>query len=300
MADGNPLDKQQMRGAFNRAAAHYDKAARLQREVAAQLLERLEVIRVQPQTILDIGCGTGYLCEALARRYRSARVFGLDIAEAMVRQARLARAGIAARVQTTLGIAAARDFLCGDAEALPLADASVDMVLSNLTLQWCDARRVFAEVLRVLRPGGVLMFSTFGPDTLKELRAAWRAVDGDVHVHDFIDMHDIGDWMLADGFADPVLDVERLRLTYRDVTMLLRELKQLGAHNVASSRNRALTGRERFERFRAAYPVDGPDGRILATYEVVFGHAWAPPAARLAQSPGVATVPLSGLRKSHG
>jgi len=178
MADGNPLDKRQMRGAFNRAAAHYDGAARLQREVAAQLLERLEVIRVQPQTILDIGCGTGYLCEALARRYRNARIFGVDIAEAMVRQAGLARAGILARAQTTLGIAAPRDFLCGDAEALPLADASVDMVLSNLTLQWCDARRVFAEVLRVRRPGGVLMFSTFGPDTLKELRAAWTSATG--------------------------------------------------------------------------------------------------------------------------
>lgn len=299
MADARAIDKRQMRSAFNRAALHYDGAARLQRDIAAQLLERLEIIRVQPQSILDIGCGTGYLGAALARRYRAARVLGVDIAEAMARQAQVASGGITRRMQAALGLRAPCRFLCGDAEALPLASASVDMVLSNLTLQWCDARRVFAEVLRVLRPGGLFMFSTFGPDTLQELRAAWQAVDGDVHVHPFADMHDIGDWMLADGFADPVLDVERLRLDYRDVSALLRELKQLGAHNVATSRRRALTGRERFERFRAAYPVDA-DGGVAATYEVVFGHAWAPAAARLAQSPGMAAVPLSQVRRPHG
>ena len=300
MADGADIDKRQMRGAFNRAATHYDQVARLQREVAAQLLERLDIIRVEPRVILDIGCGTGYLSAAVARRYRGARVLGVDIAEAMAQRANATTKGLAPRAQTALGLRGPRHFVCADAEALPLMPASVDMAVSNLTLQWCDARRVFAEVLRVLKPGGLFMFATLGPDTLKELRGAWQAVDGDVHVHQFVDMHDIGDWMLADGFTDPVLDIERLRLGYADVTALLRELKQLGAHNVATSRRRALTGRERFERFRAAYPNDGPDGAISATYEVVFGHGWAPAAVRLAQSSGLAAVPLSEVKRLHG
>ena len=300
MVDGAAIDRQQMRSAFNRAARHYDAAARLQREVSAQLLERLEMIRVQPQTILDMGCGTGCLSTSVAAHYRGARVLGIDIAESMARQARAASGGLPLRLRSMLGLRAPCYFLCGDAEALPLSPASFDMVLSNLTLQWCDARRVFAEALRVLKPGGLFMFSTFGPDTLKELRAAWQAVDGDVHVHPFIDMHDIGDWMLADGFADPVLDVERVRLDYRDVTALLRELKQLGAHNVAAARRRALTGRERFERFRAAYPMDDPAGNVSATYEVVFGHAWAPATARLSPSSGSTAVPLSQLRRRRG
>lgn len=300
MANGIGIDRRQMRGAFNRAAAHYDSAARLQREVSAQLLERLEMIRVQPKAILDIGCGTGYLTDSVARHYRDARILGIDIAEAMAMHAHRANKGFVTRLRSALGRRAPCRFLCADAEALPLATASMDMVLSNLTLQWCDARKVFSEVLRVLKPGGLFMFSTFGPDTLKELREAWQAVDGEVHVHPFADMHDIGDWMLADGFADPVLDVERLLLGYRDVTALLRELKQLGAHNVAVSRRRALTGRERFERFRAAYPTNDAQGNISATYEVVFGHAWAPAAVRLSQSPGAAGVPLNQVRRRHG
>jgi len=294
------IDKRQMRGAFDRAAPRYDGAARLQRDIAGQLIERLDVIRLQPRRILDIGCGTGYLSSIVAGRYRGAHVIGIDLAEAMAHHAATARNALAQRLRAVAGLRARCDFLCSDAEALPLASESVDMVVSNLTLQWCDVRAVFAEVVRVLKPGGLFMFSTFGPDTLKELRAAWHSVDGDVHVHPFVDMHDIGDWMLADGFADPVLDVERVRLGYRDVMGLLKELKQLGAHNVATSRRRALTGRERFERFRAAYPVDRPDGSVVATYEVVFGHAWAPHPAQLTPSRNATAVPLSELGKRRG
>jgi malonyl-CoA O-methyltransferase len=155
---------------------------------------------------------------------------------------------------------------------------------------------VFAEVLRVLKPGGLWVYATFGPDTLKELRAAWQAVDARVHVHEFIDMHDLGDVLLGSGFADPVLDVERLVLTYPDVRALLRDLKQLGAHNADRSRARGLTGKRHFRQFEAAYQAFLRDGQVPATYEVVFGHAWAPQLPRLGAG-AVAGIPVAALRR---
>ncbi len=268
------LDKARARAAFERAAATYDQAAVLQRAVAERLLERLELIRLQPARVLDVGCGTGYCTRALARRYRHAEIIGLDIALNMVRRARTALPW------WRRWASGAWRFACADAEALPLAAQSLDMIVSNLTLQWCDVARVFAEFRRVLRPGGVLFFTSFGPDTLKELRAAWRAVDARMHVHAFLDMHDVGDAMVRAGLADPVLDVEHLTLTYGDVTEVMRELKRVGAHNATHGRARGLTGRRQFARLRASYPPQAADGRVPATYEVVYGHAWAPsPAA---------------------
>jgi len=264
------LDKAQVRATFERAAQSYDAVAVLQREVADRMIERLELVKFRPETILDAGCGTGYGARALARRYPHARIVGLDIAAAMAARAR-EKSGwwnrLARRRQR---------FVCGDAERLPLADGSVDMVVSNLTLQWCRPEQTFAEFRRVLRPGGLLMFTTFGPDTLKELRAAWGAADASVHVHAFLDMHDLGDMLVRALLADPVMDVERLTLTYKDALEVLRDLKQLGAHNVAQARARGLTGKERFARFKVAYEALAIDGRIPATYEVVYGHAWAP------------------------
>lgn len=260
------FDKRQLRAAFGRAAETYDQAARLQRDIADELLNRLDIIRVAPRLILDLGCGTGYSGRLLARRYRGARLIGLDIAR-----------GMAQRADRKSGLFSRQRFVCGDAETLPLATASVDMVVSNLMLQWCDPRAVFSEVGRVLKPGGLWMFSTFGPDTLKELRAAWQAVDEAVHVHGFVDMHDLGDQLVTLGFADPVLDIERLTLDYPDVMTVLRDLKHLGAHNVAPQRARGLTGKQHFARFVAAYESLAPGGvAIPATYEVVYGQAWAP------------------------
>ena len=261
------LDKRRLRASFAHAADTYDTAAVLQREIADRLLARLDVVRLRPRVILDIGCGTGYeLCQ-LAKRYRGARLLGLDIAEAMTRRARR-RAGWWRRF---MGHSV---FTCGDAECLPLATASVDMVVSNLALQWCDPQRVFTEARRVLRPGGLFMFSTFGPDTLQELRQAWRAADDAAHVHAFIDMHDLGDMLMHAGFADPVMDMESFILTYEDVLGVMRDIKHLGAHNAATSRARGLTGKARFNRFRVAYEAMARDGKIPATYEAVYGHAW--------------------------
>ncbi|MBI5612597.1 MAG: malonyl-ACP O-methyltransferase BioC [Gammaproteobacteria bacterium] len=275
------LDRGQMRRAFERAAPAYERAAWLQREIGARLLARLDVIKLVPTRVLDLGCGSGYCTRALRKRYRQTEVIGLDIAPAMLRAARR-RDGWWRRNR----------WLGGDAERLPFAAASFDMVISNLSLQWCDPERVFPEVARVLRPGGLFMFTSFGPDTLRELRHAWAAVDGAPHVHGFIDMHDLGDALMRARLAEPVMDVDRLTLTYKDVMSLLRELKDIGAHNVAHDRPRALTGKDRFARFRAAYEAKARDGRIPATYEVVYGQAWGPPAA----SAGVA-VPLTQLRR---
>ncbi len=185
--DRDWLDKSLARRAFERAAATYDAAAALQNEVGSRLVERLDFIRMQPRRILDLGAGTGVFTRVLGRRYRRADVTALDIAPAMLQQAR-ARGGWWRRAPRCV---------CGDAEALPFADASFDFIFSNLMLQWCvDLPAALRELRRVLAPGGLLMFTTLGPDTLGELRASWSAVDGYTHVNPFIDMHDVGDALL--------------------------------------------------------------------------------------------------------
>lgn len=283
------LDKSQLRASFERAAETYDEVAVLQRTIADHLLERLDVVKLKPSVILDAGCGTGYVTRALARRYPRAQRLALDIAESMVRHARDGFGWRRLLQRQSLHV-------CGDAETLALAGASVDMIVSNLALQWCDAQTVFAEFRRVLRPGGLAIFTTFGPDTLRELRAAWQAVDDRPHVHGFLDMHDIGDLLVRSGFAEPVMDVERLTLTYADVSGVLSDLKRLGAHNTAHGRARGLTGKRRFARFRTAYEAMAQDGRIPATYEAVYGLAWAPESVR-ATTDGTVSVPVAQLRR---
>ncbi len=267
------VDKQHMRSAFQRAAGGYDASAVLQREIADRLLERLALIKLAPTRILDAGCGTGYCTRALSQRYPRAQVLGIDIAEGMT-----ARAHTDHGPRSTLGRWRRRDrYVCGDAESLPLASASIDMVFSNLAVQWCNPQLVFAEFLRVLRPGGLLMFTSFGPDTLRELRRAWATVDADPHVHGFVDMHDLGDALMRTQFAEPVMDMEHITLTYTDVVSVMRDLKAIGAHNVARGRRAGLLGKQHYARFVAAYESERrTDGRIPATYEVVYGHAWAP------------------------
>ncbi len=283
------LDKRAVRASFNRAAAGYDAAATLQREVGERLLERLDWIKFQPQTVLELGCGTGHCTRALERRYRKARFIALDLAEAMLRRA---RRGGGWRHKTR--------YLCGDAERLPVADASVDLLFSNLTLQWCnDLVATFREFQRVLRPGGVVMFSTFGPDTLGELRAAWAQVDGRSHVNRFLDLHDVGDAMLGAGLGEPVMDVDRLCVEYEQVRDLMRDLKALGAHNVTADRPQGLTGRQRLAAVVQAYEPLRRGGRLPASYEVVYGHAWGREggAAAHATAPGEVTVSLDHLRR---
>lgn len=267
------LDRRQLRRAFARAAAGYDAAAVLQREVRGRLLERFDVIKLQPQTILDAGCGTGHGTAALRRQWPGARIIGLDIARPMLEQARRNQP------RRWWPGGGRTHWVAADANRLPLPDESVDFIFSSLMLQWCDdLDAALGELRRVLRPNGLLLFSSFGPDTLRELRAAWAEVDAAPHVNRFIDMHDVGDALLRAGFDQPVMDVEHFTLTYARAVELMRDLKRIGAHNVAAGRARGLTGPRRLaavERAYAAFRM--ADGRLPATYEVVYGTAWAHP-----------------------
>jgi malonyl-CoA O-methyltransferase len=260
------IDRAAVRRSFDRAARGYDEAAVLQAEVRARLLERLDYVNLEPEVILDVGCGTGHSSRALKDRFPGARIIALDLAEGMLAET--------ARRQSWR-----RRFarVCGDVTRLPLADASIDLAFSNLTLQWCpDPDVAFAELRRVLRPRGLLNFTTFGPDTLIELREAWAQADGHTHVSRFADMHELGDGLVRTGLAEPVMDVERFTLTYPDVLGLMRDLKAIGAHNAAAQRPRGLTGRGRLRAMEAAYETTRRDGVLPATYEVVFGQAWGP------------------------
>jgi malonyl-CoA O-methyltransferase len=287
-----PIDKGFARRSFEQAAPRYDEVAVLQREMADRMLERLEYMRLDPHLVLDLGAGTGYAIEGLQKRFPEARVLALDFALAMLRQVR----GRGFPFSSASPV-------CADVEALPFADAAVDVIFSNATFQWCnDLEGTFAECLRVLRPGGLLMFTTFGPDTLWELRDAWARADGHSHVSLFVDMHDIGDALMRVRFADPVVDVERLTVTYEGVRDLMRDLKVLGAHNATGERSRGLTGRGRLAAMEQAYEVHRRDGRLPASYEVVHGHAWAPEQLlpeQLLVEDGVA-IPLSAIRRGMG
>jgi malonyl-CoA O-methyltransferase len=265
------VDKRLLRRSFERAAATYDQAAVLQREVAQRMFKRLDYVRLAPRRILDAGAGTGFGTRLLARRYPRAELVALDLAWAMLHTARAARPWWMRLPKVGTRV----DYVCGDLERLPLAPSSVDLVWSNLTLQWCNAPQgVFREVYRVLAPGGLFMFSTFGPDTLKELRQAFAGIDGYTHVNRFLDMHDLGDMLVYAGFAGPVMDMEIVTRSAEDLRELLMELKALGAHNVTVGRNHGLMGRKRWQAMVAAYEALRRDGRLPATFEVVYGHAW--------------------------
>ena len=274
MSDALAVDKRLVRRSFEQAAATYDAAAVLQNEVCRRMLARLDYIKLEPATILDAGSGTGNAVAGLLARYSRARVIALDLALAMARRAGARRPwwrGLFERSGPRLAA------VCGDIEQLPLASACAGMVWSNLVIQWSnEPQRAFAEMHRVLAPGGLLLFSSFGPDTLKELRAAFQSVDRHTHVHRFTDMHDVGDMLVACGFADPVMDMEVVMLTYADVRELMRDLKAIGAHNVTRGRPATLSGKPLLAKVAQNYEAERRDGRLPATFEVIYGHAWKP------------------------
>ena len=267
------LDKRHVRRSFDRAAVAYRSAAVLQHEVCGRMLERLAYIKVEPKAILDAGSGTGNAHEELMKRYPHVPIVALDLALGMLLEGRRRRRWW----QALPGLRPELYPVCADVEQLPLADESVGLVWSNLTLQWVnDLPRVFRDLHRVLAPGGLLMFSTFGPDTLKELREAYRGTDRHTHVNRFVDMHDIGDMLVSARYGDPVMDMEQFTMTYPDVRALMRDLKMIGAHNMTRGRAAGLSGKSALETVKRNYELLRRDGRLPATFEVVYGHAWKP------------------------
>lgn len=274
MSSEQVLDKKQLRAAFERAASSYDQAAVLQREISNRMLSRLEYIKYRPEVILDAGSGTGYGSQQLARRYPSSQLIAVDIACAMLQQARPNTAWW----QRILSLQQQHShYVCADIEQFPIKNDSVGLIWSNLALQWCnDLNRTFAEMHRILRADGLLMFSTFGPDTLKELRQSFAKSDSHQHVNRFADMHDIGDLLVNNRFSTPVMDMEYITLTYDDVIGVMRDLKAIGAHNVIQGRQEGLMGKKHWQQAIDAYETLRHDGKLPATFEVVYGHAWKP------------------------
>ena len=262
-------DKRLVRRAFDRAAQSYDSAAVLQREVGERMLSRLDYVKISPETILDAGSGTGKGRRDLGRIYPDAAIVELDLSLAMLLKAR------PEVPWWKKPFSGAAPQICGDIESLPLKSSSVDMVWSNLALQWCnDLNAALSEIGRIMKPQGLFMFSTFGPDTLKELRRAFA--DSHAHVNRFVDMHDIGDALLHSGFATPVMDMECITLTYEDVRGVMQDLKAIGAHNALQGRPRGLFGKSAWSRLIENYESMRREGRLPATFEVVYGHAWKP------------------------
>ena len=277
------LDPRVVRRAFDAASSTYEAAAGVQAEIRSRLLERLDLVRLQPSVVLDLGAGPGRGARALKDRYPRAEIIALDFSERMLERA--------ARQQRLL-----RRFrrVAADVHRLPLKDASVDLAFSNLMLEWSAyPDTALREIRRVLAPNGLFTFTTLGPDTLKELRAAWRRIDAYAHVHRFIDMHDIGDALMRAQFAEPVMDVERLTVTYADLSALRRELKQTGSRNLAEGRRTGLVGGR-----AGAEILSGlmQEGVLPVSVEVVYGHAWAGELRSRGGMRGEALVSIQALR----
>ncbi len=259
------LDKKAIRQNFNKSSKSYDSASVLQQEVAKRLVERLDYIKHQPKYALDMGSGTGIISKDLLARYPKAYVIALDLAINMAQKS-----------QKVGGWFRKPKVICADAELLPLKSECIDLVVSNLMLNWCnDLTKTLLGFHGVLAPNGLLLFSTFGPDTLKELQQSWQAVDNNPHINNFIDMHDIGDALLQAGFINPVTDMEMMTVTYSNVSQIMQDLKKMGLTNVQMERSKGLMGKKKFNKFLQAYDqFKTPDGLFPATWEVIYGHAW--------------------------
>jgi malonyl-CoA O-methyltransferase len=278
------LDKARVRQHFDRAASTYSTHAVIQNEIAQRFLERFDFIKMKPEKILDIGCGTGALTKLIMKKFSGASITALDLSKPMLQE-----------LQSSLGfwqrLRKKVHFVQADAESLPFDQNVFDLIVSNLTLQWCNSLdQVFAQVEKSLQRQGLFMFTTFGPDTMKEVRQAWHAVDTQNHVNLFYDMHDIGDALMRAGFSDPVMDVEHITMTYDSMDVLLRDIKKIGATNATSGAPRGLMSRGRLDQFKREYEKLRTNNVLPVTYEVIYGHAWARQVSIGDNDPGAVNV----------
>lgn len=258
---------------FERAASTAGSVDALAREVERRMLERLQFVRLNPARVIDLGCGHGKGVGLLRERYAKAHVVGIDAAHSMLAMAQGRVAAPRRLLDRITGRASG--WVCGDFEHIPFAAGSFGLAWSNLAFSWAeDPPALFQELHRVMRSGGLLMFSTYGPDTLRELRRAFAAADSHPHTHRFVDMHDLGDMLVASGFATPVMDMEELTLTFENFEALARDLRLSGQSNATRGRSRALLGRRAYTRMREAYESARHEGRLPSTVEIIYGHAW--------------------------
>jgi malonyl-CoA O-methyltransferase len=274
-----PIDLARVRALFARPQ-RVQASDFLRREIAGRMHERLQLVKIAPKQVLDAGCGAGADLALLQKTYPAAQILGLDAAPAMAAAARLpapATRGLNQMLSRLLPAKAGVDIVCGDFGSLPFGPNALDLLWSNLALHWHpQPDRVFAEWRRVLRVDGLLMFSNFGPDTFQEVRAAFAVLDDAPHTLPFVDMHDFGDQLVEAGFSTPVMDMERITVTYDTVEALLADVRALGG-NPLETRRRGLVGRAAWARVKAAFEAQRrPDGKLGLTFEVIYGHAFRP------------------------
>ena len=274
---------------FSRAAHTYNQAAIIHQEVGMRLLDRLDLIKLDPDVILDLGSGTGFFASHLTQKYPKAHIIKLDIAENMLRFSKKK-------------YFAKHTSVCGDGDYLPLKNHSIDFVFSNCVLHWfVNPQKVLAEIRRVLKPEGLLLFSTFGPDTLQELRESFSTIDQNTHVNTFMDMHHIGDMLIQTQLLDPVMDMEMITLTYQNLMDLIQDLKDTGENYVNRQEPTGLSSKDTLAQLINAYEhyrtLDGV-GLLPATFEVIYGHAWCSGETTLHQADeeGVIHFPIADLQ----
>jgi malonyl-CoA O-methyltransferase len=258
------LNRQHIRRRFERAAATFDESDFVHAVTRDGLLARLEPLLVEAETVIDLGAATGTATRALEKRFKGARVVSIDIAHSMLKRAREKRPWLSKAA-----------FAQASADALPFPNESIDVIFSNLLLPWADdPALIFSEIARVLRKGGVFAFATLGPDSLREVGRAWASVDDNAHVNRFLDMHDLGDGLVNAGLRDPVLDVDRLSVSYKNSARLFADLTAVGARNTLNRRAHSLTGKQRYGAMVAALEDTAIEGNLTLDLELVFGHCW--------------------------
>lgn len=257
--------KSEIRNSFDKAAKHYEQEAKIQYEIGLRLFERLDYMRLDPAYILDIGCGTGAFSKMLVKKYPKAKIVSLDLSWDMLQKA-----------QKKQSLWKKWPLLNADMLQLPFLDGVFDLVFANQALHWSLSwSAVLSEINRVMKAEACLLFSTLGPDTFKEIRQSWSTVDKHAHTNQFTDMHDIGDFLLAEYFLDPVMDMEMLTMHYSSLTKLLKSIKSQGVRNINQARNVTLTGKKAWSTFQQNYQaLCTQEGKYPLSYEVLYGHAW--------------------------